>query len=86
MNDCEKILLELEKWKRALVSLTVGGSEFVDDSEYCVQTIKEHQQFQHQKILELTKANKLMSKIIKDNIHQNLASEEDLYKIQKFIQ
>lgn len=40
MSACE---VELERWRKALLSLTPSGSEFVDDPEYCVQFVRQSQ-------------------------------------------
>lgn len=44
--------MENQKWEKALISLTPGGSEFCDDPEYCVKYIKEFQAFTHKMLID----------------------------------
>ena len=56
----EQIVDLLKRYKRALEGLTCGGSEFVNDPEYCLKWIRARQDFQHETILKLTReVNKL---------------------------
>jgi hypothetical protein len=48
---------ELMKWKRALHSLTPGGSEFANDPDACVNFVKNVRTSQHNYILKLKKEN-----------------------------
>lgn len=41
-----------------LLSLTPGGSEFVNDPERCCEFVKERISFLHRKVIELTKNKK----------------------------
>jgi hypothetical protein len=50
--------MEEIKWQKALVSLTPGGSEFVDDPEYCVKYVKEYQAFLHDFMVKTCKDKK----------------------------
>jgi len=60
MNDIflKEGQFENNKWEKALVSLTPGGSEFCGDADYCVKFVKEFQASQHKKITELLLAAK----------------------------
>jgi hypothetical protein len=40
-------------WEKALLGLTPGGSEFVDDPHYCFDYIKDYQASQHKFICKL---------------------------------
>lgn len=42
-----------ERYEKAITSLTPGGSEFVNDPEYCAKHVKEFQASQHRLICEL---------------------------------
>lgn len=43
----------LKRYKKALESLTVGGSEYWDEPERCVRDIKDKLNFQDERIKEL---------------------------------
>ena len=47
--------LSSAEWEKALLSLTCGGSEFVDDPKRCVEYVKDIQAMQHKQIVSLTK-------------------------------
>jgi len=64
---------ELIKAQKLLESLTPGGSEFVNDPEYCVRYVKEFEVDQHKKIMsligeknELVYQNNQLRKILQD--------------------
>lgn len=44
-----------KRYKKSLERLTPGGSEFVDDPEYCFDYIRNRQESQHQTIIRLQK-------------------------------
>lgn len=70
----------MNKAQKLLESLTPGGSEFVDDPEYCVKYVKEFEADQHKKIIELiTEKNRLVEQKSKlftvlTNLIQNVES------------
>lgn len=53
-----KLLAEKEKWEKALMSLTVGGSEYVNDPERCVWDINKFQGSQHQSLISFSEKNR----------------------------
>lgn len=52
MTHTEDLLL---RYKQALEGLTPGGSEFVDDPEYCAEFVRRSRHSQHETIVRLTK-------------------------------
>ena len=53
-----------EDWEKALIGLTAGGSEFIDDPQYCVAYVKAIQNSQHEAIISF---KRIMDKHIKQN-------------------
>lgn len=51
MMTKEQIVDLLWRYKRALEGLTPGGSEFVNDPEYCAQFVRNRQTHQHETII-----------------------------------
>jgi hypothetical protein len=54
----EQAIELLWRYKRALEGLTPGGSEFVNDPEYCAQWIRERREYQHETIIRQQRAIK----------------------------
>lgn len=48
----ERLERELMEWKRALHSLTPGGSEYANDSKACVEWVREARSRQHEAIVD----------------------------------
>lgn len=57
---------EQEKWEKALVSLTPGGSEFAGDPENCVRHIRERFENNHKLTAEAIKERKRLEAINKE--------------------
>lgn len=51
-------------WEQKLISLTPGGSEFVDDAESCFNYVKEFQASQHKFICELVNEKKQLKETL----------------------
>lgn len=47
----EQVVQLLWRYKRELEGLTPGGSEFVNDPEYCAQFVRNRQTHQHETII-----------------------------------
>lgn len=54
----EKVISLLWRYKKALEGMTVGGSEFVNDPEYCAEWLRKGRDSSHNTILRLTDEKK----------------------------
>lgn len=77
------IAIERERYEKAIVSLTPGGSEFVNEPEYCVKYVKEYQQSQHDLICKLVIEKKSLVKE-RDCLNSNFRDAvEEVKKLEK---
>ncbi|MEO7048961.1 MAG: hypothetical protein ABI091_26900 [Ferruginibacter sp.] len=53
-DQYDKLKEDNERYEKAIVSLTPGGSEFIGDPEYCAKIVKEFQASQHKVICNIT--------------------------------
>lgn len=58
-EDMKPPVLQLERWQKALYSVTPGiGSECINDPEFCAERIRHTRTSQHEMIVKLTIENK----------------------------
>ncbi len=59
-QDVPILLVEINEWRRALHSLTPGGSEFANNSAACVQHVRDTRANHHEAIKRGVRANKAL--------------------------
>ena len=65
-NYAQALDWHIDALDKAIVSLTPGGSEFVEDADYCVKYVKEFQAAQHRMILDLVKEKNQLKDALKE--------------------
>ncbi len=71
-----------EVWRKQLVGLTPGGSEFVDDPKRCADFVKDRRDSQHKLLIESAKELKAVRPLVEELDDEKLAFQhaEEVYK------